>query len=188
LLLVFYFSFSFSFFLSFFFLLFFSLSLPSSSPHSFDQHTQRLYTPIHAAGSFAVWGGMFSAIDCSLIAIRHKEDPWNAITSGALTGGLLAARSGLKAATKSAVFGVRYRWRWCELDKKQKPTKAGVQGVILAFIEGLGIVINRMMSDQYKPVMPQLPEDPLGPLGKQPSSASQRKSLSSLTGKGLWVW
>jgi hypothetical protein len=43
-------------------------------------------------GSFAAWGGMFSVFDCSLIALRQKEDPINAITAGALTGGLLAIR------------------------------------------------------------------------------------------------
>lgn len=30
-------------------------------------------------GSFAVWGGMFSVVDCSLIYMRKKEDPWNSI-------------------------------------------------------------------------------------------------------------
>ena len=45
------------------------------------------------AGNFAVWGGLFSAIDCSLVYIRNKEDPWNSIASGALTGGILAVRS-----------------------------------------------------------------------------------------------
>ena len=44
-------------------------------------------------GSFAVWGGLFSTIDCSMVQIRGKEDPWNSITSGALTGAILAARS-----------------------------------------------------------------------------------------------
>eukprot|EP00124_Ichthyophonus_hoferi_P001077 Ihof_evm17s49 gene=Ihof_evmTU17s49 len=43
-------------------------------------------------GNFAAWGGMFSVFDCVLVAIRQKEDPWNAIWSGALTGGVLAAR------------------------------------------------------------------------------------------------
>lgn len=43
-------------------------------------------------GNFAVWGGMFSAFDCSLAAVRKKEDAWNAITSGALTSGCLALR------------------------------------------------------------------------------------------------
>uniref|UniRef100_A0A8C0S4V1 Solute carrier family 35 member A2 n=1 Tax=Canis lupus familiaris TaxID=9615 RepID=A0A8C0S4V1_CANLF len=44
-------------------------------------------------GSFAVWGGLFSTIDCGLVRLRGKEDPWNSITSGALTGAVLAARS-----------------------------------------------------------------------------------------------
>eukprot|EP00124_Ichthyophonus_hoferi_P000879 Ihof_evm3s38 gene=Ihof_evmTU3s38 len=43
-------------------------------------------------GNFAAWGGTFSVFDCTLAAIRQKEDPWNAIFSGALTGGVLAAR------------------------------------------------------------------------------------------------
>jgi hypothetical protein len=45
------------------------------------------------AGNFAVWGGLFSAIDCSLVYMRKKEDPWNSIASGALTGAILSVRS-----------------------------------------------------------------------------------------------
>ena len=45
------------------------------------------------SGNFAVWGGLFSAIDCSLVYVRKKEDPWNSITSGALTGAILSVRS-----------------------------------------------------------------------------------------------
>ncbi len=37
-------------------------------------------------GNFAVWGGLFAACDCSLVALRRKEDPWNSILSGAATG------------------------------------------------------------------------------------------------------
>lgn len=48
---------------------------------------------IFLTGSFAVWGGLFSMIDCSMVRMRGKEDPWNSITSGALTGAILAARS-----------------------------------------------------------------------------------------------
>ena len=48
-----------------------------------------------------------------------QEDPWNAILSGAATGGILAARAGLKAAGKSALAG----------------------GVILAAIEGLNLLV-----------------------------------------------
>ena len=48
------------------------------------------------AGNFAIWGGLFSAIECTLIYFRSKEDPWNSIMSGALTGGVLAARTGIQ--------------------------------------------------------------------------------------------
>ncbi|CAO2637020.1 Mitochondrial import inner membrane translocase subunit Tim17-A [Lemmus lemmus] len=56
-------------------------------------------------GSFAVWGGLFSMIDCSMVQIRGKEDPWNSITSGALTGAILAARNGPVAMVGSAAMG-----------------------------------------------------------------------------------
>jgi import inner membrane translocase subunit TIM17 len=68
-------------------------------------------------GNFSVWGGLFSVFDCSLAALRKKEDPWNAITSGALTGGVLAARAGRRAVVRNALLG----------------------GVVLALIEGLSI-------------------------------------------------
>ncbi|KAI8063876.1 mitochondrial inner membrane translocase subunit Tim17/Tim22/Tim23/peroxisomal protein PMP24 [Gongronella butleri] len=85
-------------------------------------------------GNFAVWGGMFSAFDCALKGIRQKEDPWNSIISGTLTGGCLAARGGVKAAAVSGVVG----------------------GALLALIEGIGIAITRMTAEQNRPVMPQM--------------------------------
>eukprot|EP01041_Mallomonas_annulata_P009736 gene9736-20249_t len=74
-------------------------------------------------GSFAVWGTFFSIFDCSLASIRKREDPWNAILSGAATGGILALRAGLKSAGKSAVVG----------------------GLVLAAIEGLNIAVQRVL-------------------------------------------
>merc|ERR1711998_515750 len=74
-------------------------------------------------GQFAVWGGLFSTFDCSLVAIRQREDPWNAIASGALTGGVLAARGGPVRAGTSAVIG----------------------GVLLALIEGLNLMGSRSL-------------------------------------------
>ena len=59
-------------------------------------------------GNFAVWGGTFSAIDCSLVYLRQKEDPWNSITSGAVTGAILSVRNGAPAMIGSAIVG---RWR-----------------------------------------------------------------------------
>ena len=62
-----------------------------------------------------------------LIAIRDKEDPWNSIGSGAITGGILAARDG----PRTAFFGFM------------------TGGIILAIIEGVGIAINRMVSASH---------------------------------------
>ncbi|CAO3621278.1 unnamed protein product [Cunninghamella echinulata] len=85
-------------------------------------------------GNFAVWGGLFSTFDCALKGIRQKEDPWNSILSATITGGVLAARSGAKAAAVSAVVG----------------------GSLLALIEGIGIAISRWTAEQNRPVMPQM--------------------------------
>jgi len=49
-------------------------------------------------GQFAVWGGLFSTFDCALAGYRRREDPYNAIASGFLTGGVLAARGNAIAA------------------------------------------------------------------------------------------
>ncbi|KAK9823787.1 hypothetical protein WJX72_005500 [[Myrmecia] bisecta] len=86
-------------------------------------------------GSFAVWGGLFSTFDCTLVALRHKEDPWNSIAAGALTGGFLQLRTGLKSAGKSAAFG----------------------GVLLAMIEGLGILLTKMTAPPPAPPMLDMP-------------------------------
>ncbi len=44
-------------------------------------------------GNFAAWGGLFATCDCSLAALRHKEDPWNSIFSGAVAGVSTASSS-----------------------------------------------------------------------------------------------
>uniref|UniRef100_A0A2I3GPS8 Translocase of inner mitochondrial membrane 17B n=1 Tax=Nomascus leucogenys TaxID=61853 RepID=A0A2I3GPS8_NOMLE len=94
-------------------------------------------------GSFAVWGGLFSTIDCGLVRLRGKEDPWNSITSGALTGAVLAARSGPLAMVGSAMMG----------------------GILLALIEGVGILLTRYTAQQFRnvgnaPPAPPFLEDP----------------------------
>ncbi|XXG48224.1 hypothetical protein AAC387_Pa02g2733 [Persea americana] len=75
-------------------------------------------------GSFAVWGGLFSTFDCTMVYLRQKEDPWNSIIAGAATGGFLQMRQGMATASRSALFG----------------------GVLLALIEGAGIMLNRVLS------------------------------------------
>ncbi len=47
--------------------------------------------------SFSAWGCIFSLIDCSFVYMRKKEDPWNSIMSGAMTGAILQARRILKS-------------------------------------------------------------------------------------------
>lgn len=55
-------------------------------------------------GSFAAFGGLFSTFDYAMLCIRKKEDPWNSIVAGAATGGLLAMRRGIVAASTSALM------------------------------------------------------------------------------------
>jgi len=67
---------------------------------------------------------LFSGFECIISHARKKEDLWNGIASGAATGGVLAARAGLKAAGKNALMG----------------------GVLLAAIEGLGVLAQRLVA------------------------------------------
>jgi import inner membrane translocase subunit TIM17 len=83
-------------------------------------------------GSFAMWGGVFSSMDCLLIYYRQKDDPYNAIAAGFITGGVLAIRGihiiymcidlvigGASVAFKNAMVG----------------------GIILALIEGVSTIV-----------------------------------------------
>lgn len=81
-------------------------------------------------------GGLFSTIDCGLVQLRGKEDPWNSVTIGALTGAVLAARSGLLAMVGSAMMG----------------------RILLALIEGVGI-LTCYTAQQFRNAPPFL-EDP----------------------------
>jgi len=112
-------------------------------------------------GQFAVWGGIFACCDCTLTAVRQKEDPWNSIVSGAATGGILAVRAGPRAMASAAVVG----------------------GVLLALIEGMGIMFTKMMAppiptaEDYEQAMKA--NDPTAPPtagGLFPSSLGRRSS------------
>ena len=96
-------------------------------------------------GQFAVWGGLFACFDCSLTALRQKEDPWNSIVSGAATGGVLAVRAGPQAAASAALIG----------------------GVLLALIEGMGIMFTKMTAppspDDMLAMQQQQSFDPTAP-------------------------
>ena len=72
-------------------------------------------------GSFAMWGGCFSSIDCLMLYYRQTDDPFNAIFSGFMTGGVLAFSSGPQAAFKNALIG----------------------GTMLCLIEGVTVMITQ---------------------------------------------
>lgn len=78
------------------------------------------------AGNFALWGATFSCVDCSMTYIRQREDTWNSIASGAATGGILAARNGIKAMGNGALVG----------------------GMVLALIEGAGAAVATIYAAQ----------------------------------------
>ncbi|KAJ8510228.1 hypothetical protein OPV22_000662 [Ensete ventricosum] len=105
-------------------------------------------------GSFAVWGGLFSAFDCSMVYLRQKEDPWNSILAGAATGGFLQMRQGPGSAARSALFG----------------------GILLALIEGAGIMLNRVLSAPQN--LPPVLEDPNAPV--VPPNITDAASASTL--------
>ncbi|KAL5196692.1 hypothetical protein ABZP36_000204 [Zizania latifolia] len=86
--------------------------------------TARLNVP-RLAGSFAVWGGVFSACDCALAYARKKEDPWNSIIAGAAASGILALRQGIRAVVRSSLHGA----------------------VCLALIEGAELMMNSIAPD-----------------------------------------
>lgn len=118
-------------------------------------------------GSFAVWGGLFSTFDCTMVYVRQKEDPWNSIMAGAFTGGFLQMRQGLGPAGRSALFG----------------------GVLLAMIEGAGIMLNKIMSAQQMPIMieepaPNVPGVPGG--FQMPNREPQPEAESSSWFGGLF--
>jgi len=97
---------------------------PKGQKFSMTADAMRARAP-SMGGGFAMWGGLFSTFDCTLQAIRRRDDPINAIVSGGITGGVLAARGGPRAAGKSAAVGA----------------------ALLAIIEGVGIMGTKLMSD-----------------------------------------
>ncbi|PIA55882.1 hypothetical protein AQUCO_00700302v1 [Aquilegia coerulea] len=141
----------------------------------------RMFAP-KTGGGFAVWGGLFSTCDCTMVYLRQKEDPYNSVVAGAFTGGILQIRQGAKIAGKSAIFG----------------------GCLLALIEGMGIMLNKitspppnqdgmdpMMQMQYPYGMPpqsqmQMPQQQAGGYGGYSQMPQQQKtdegSLSSWVG------
>ena len=77
-------------------------------------------------GSFGMWGGCFSTVDCMMMHYRQTDDPYNAVAAGFITGGILQIRSGPQSAFKNACIG----------------------GIMLALIEGVGVMFSAYMYRQ----------------------------------------
>lgn len=115
----------------------------------------------------------------SILYYLLAEDPWNSIAAGALTGGFLQLRTGLRSASKSAAFG----------------------GVLLAMIEGVGILLTRMTAPPPAPVpmveMPgpspgssrpvQMPEIQGGGLAPIPEPSAPSAPEATASGGGGWM-
>ena len=85
-------------------------------------------------GNFGLWGGIFSSMDCLLIHYRQKDDPFNAIAAGFITGGVLAIRGGASVAFKQAMAG----------------------GVILCLIEGVGNIFTAISTRRQHEFMQEM--------------------------------
>uniref|UniRef100_A0A8C6MPY8 Mitochondrial import inner membrane translocase subunit Tim17-B n=1 Tax=Mus spicilegus TaxID=10103 RepID=A0A8C6MPY8_MUSSI len=123
-----------------------------------------IQTLISPTGSFAVWGGLFSTIDCGLVRLRGKEDPWNSITSGALTGAVLAARSECRQPLTPVLALFCLPFLSCVSfclpgGPLAMVGSAMMGGILLALIEGVGILLTRYTAQQFRNAPPFL-EDP----------------------------
>ena len=79
-------------------------SLGFSSRMRFGLQALKARGPVYG-GNLAVWGGLLSSIDCSLIWLRGKEDPWNSVLAGSTASGLLALRTGMAGMVVAAIAG-----------------------------------------------------------------------------------
>ena len=102
-----------------------------------------------------MWGGLFSTIDCGLVRLRGKEDPWNSISSGALTGAVLAARSECRQPLTPVLALSCLPFLSCVSFRLPGGPLAMVGsammgGILLALIEGVGILLTRYTAQQFR--------------------------------------
>jgi import inner membrane translocase subunit TIM17 len=106
-------------------------------------------------GNFGIWGGMFSSFDCAVKGWRQKEDAWNAIISGFMTGGSLALRSMLTSHWEILVSGhhsCSYHLHFTG-GPRTALGSAIMCGILLGVFEGVGVLFNRVASAGQRPQM-----------------------------------
>ena len=102
---------------------------------------------------------MFSTFDCAVKGWRQKEDAWNAIISGFMTGGCLAARSTF------SLFPVVLVQGWLSIQvclthfrlpggPRSALGSAVACGILLGVFEGVGVLLGRVFSDSTRPQLP----------------------------------
>jgi len=102
-------------------------------------------------GNFGVWCGMFSTFDCAVKDWRQKEDAWNAIISGFMTGGCLAARS----EPTSEFYLFLIQMHMVAGGPKSALGSAIACGVVLGVFEGVGVLLSRVLSEGTRPQLLQ---------------------------------
>ncbi|XP_023413655.1 mitochondrial import inner membrane translocase subunit Tim17-B isoform X1 [Loxodonta africana] len=139
-------------------------------------------------GSFAVWGGLFSTIDCGLVRMRGKEDPWNSITSGALTGAVLAARSEYPwplAPAPSSLFCLPPSQSFCSLHSSRWPTGHGGLGDDGGYPVGTHRGCRHPPHSLHCPAVPKCTPIPGGPQPAAPQGGCPGPRLSQLSAVSL---
>ncbi|RPB03475.1 Tim17-domain-containing protein [Choiromyces venosus 120613-1] len=89
-----------------------------------------------SAGSFGIWGGVYSAFECGVRSGRGREDAFNAVFSGFLTGGTLALRRGVRAAGSGALGGAA-------LLAVVEGVGVGAEGLVAAGVLGAGAAVGK---------------------------------------------
>lgn len=93
---------------------------------------------------------MFSTFDCAVKGWRQKEDAWNAIISGFMTGGCLAARS------EFPLLGFYLSDPDASISGGPKSAlgSAIACGILLGVFEGVGVLISRVFSEGTRQQLP----------------------------------
>lgn len=104
---------------------------------------------------------MFSTFDCAVKGWRQKEDAWNAIISGFLTGGSLAARSESLCHSPARVFPLGTTsyvpvsfTHAIPGGPKSALGSAIACGILLGVFEGVGVLLSRVFSEGTRPQLP----------------------------------
>ncbi|KNC53361.1 mitochondrial inner membrane import translocase subunit [Thecamonas trahens ATCC 50062] len=98
-------------------------------------------------GAFAIWMALFSSFDCAIAGARGKEDHFNPVAAGALTGALLAIRQGPRKALQHGIAG----------------------GAVLGVFEGVGMLIEKVTTYFTQPSAPAYPSVQPGRAAAPPS-------------------